>query len=84
VHLTAPTIHAGWEGQILLEIANLGPFDFVLKGGDAIAQLTVATISSATDLSLKIGQSATQGQTSAGPPPGGGRGRKPPKKKPRK
>src|SRR5439155_18583933 len=30
VHMTAPTIHAGWEGNITLEIANLGPFHFVL------------------------------------------------------
>jgi len=29
VHLTAPTIHAGWAGQVTLEITNLGPFDFV-------------------------------------------------------
>jgi dCTP deaminase len=26
VHLTAPTIHAGFDGQITLEIVNLGPF----------------------------------------------------------
>ena len=26
VHLTAPTIHAGFEGQITLEIVNHGPF----------------------------------------------------------
>jgi hypothetical protein len=26
VHLTAPTIHAGWSGKITLEIANVGPF----------------------------------------------------------
>jgi dCTP deaminase len=63
VHLTAPTIHAGWSGHITLEIANLGPFHFVLEEGDIIAQLTVATISSAPDLRLKVGISATQGQT---------------------
>ncbi len=63
VHFTAPTIHAGWEGNITLEIANLGPFVFVLKPGDAIAQLTVATISSRPDPSLKKQKSATYGQT---------------------
>ena len=26
VHLTAPTIHAGFEGNITLEIINFGPF----------------------------------------------------------
>lgn len=46
VHMTAPTIHAGWWGQVALEIANLGPFDLGLCEGDAIAQITVAAISS--------------------------------------
>jgi deoxycytidine triphosphate deaminase len=46
VHLTAPTIHAGWKGNVVLEIVNLGPFTFVLREDDVIAQLTVATISS--------------------------------------
>lgn len=46
VHMTAPTIHAGWWGQITLEIANLGPFDLCLAEGDAIAQIVVSTISS--------------------------------------
>jgi deoxycytidine triphosphate deaminase len=62
VHLTAPTIHAGWRGQITLEIANVGPFHFVLQEDDVIAQLTVATISSAPDLTLKKTVSLTQGQ----------------------
>ena len=31
VHMTAPTIHAGWWGQVTLEIANLGPFDLGLR-----------------------------------------------------
>jgi dCTP deaminase len=46
VHMTAPTIHAGWWGQVTLEIANLGPFTLALEEGDAIAQIVVATISS--------------------------------------
>ena len=63
VHFTAPTFHAGWSGKVTLEIANLGPFTLVLKEDDALAQLTVATISSAPDLSLKKEKSKTQGQT---------------------
>src|SRR5262245_58261902 len=55
VHMTAPTIHAGWSGNITLEIANLGPFDFVLREGDPVAQLTVAQISSPPDLTLRRG-----------------------------
>lgn len=46
VHMTAPTIHAGWWGNIALEISNLGPFLLGLKEGDAIAQITVAMITS--------------------------------------
>ena len=30
VHFTAPTIHAGFEGQIALEIMNLGPISIIL------------------------------------------------------
>ncbi|MGH7174334.1 MAG: dCTP deaminase [Gemmataceae bacterium] len=62
VHFTAPTIHAGWDGNITLEIANLGPFTFVLKEGDPLAQLTVATISSAPDITMQKTRSQTQGQ----------------------
>lgn len=46
VHLTAPNIHLSWSGKITLEIVNLGPFDLVLKPGDAIAQATVARATS--------------------------------------
>ena len=49
VHLTAPTIHAGWAGKITLEIVNLGPFDLVLQENDVIAQLTVAQITRAPE-----------------------------------
>src|SRR5215212_5574430 len=31
VHLTAPTIQAGWSGNVTLEIANLGPFYLLLQ-----------------------------------------------------
>jgi dCTP deaminase len=63
VHLTAPTIHAGWNGKITLEITNLGPFHFVLEENDVIAQLTVAAISSPPDLTLKQRGSQTAGQS---------------------
>lgn len=63
VHLSAPTIHAGWKGNITLEIVNFGPFDFILQEGDSIAQLTVAKITSSTDLSLKKEKSKTNLQT---------------------
>lgn len=66
VHFTAPTIHAGWSGQVVLEIANLGPFVFVLKEDDVIAQLTVATISSAPEGTHKTAGSSTYGQTNPG------------------
>jgi dCTP deaminase len=46
VHMTAPTIHAGWWGQVTLEIANLGPLTLALREGDAIAQIVVAAITS--------------------------------------
>ena len=39
VHFTAPTIHAGFEGQITLEMINLGNFLICLKPGMAICQL---------------------------------------------
>ena len=62
VHLTAPTIHAGWVGNVVLEIVNLGPFTFVLRENDIIAQLTVATISSAPEKSHEQAGSSTHGQ----------------------
>jgi deoxycytidine triphosphate deaminase len=70
VHFTAPTIHAGWTGNVTVEISNLGPFTLILKEGDALAQLTVATISSAPDMELKIGRSQTQGQADPSGAPG--------------
>jgi deoxycytidine triphosphate deaminase len=73
VPFTAPTIHAGWAGHIALEIANLGPVDLVLRENDAIAQLTVAMISSPPALALRKSKQQTQGQTD---PTGRGRGRR--------
>jgi dCTP deaminase len=39
VHMTAPTIHAGFRGQIQLEMCNLGPYDIILDAGMTICQL---------------------------------------------
>jgi dCTP deaminase len=62
VHFTAPTIHAGWHGNIVLEIANLGPFTYLLQEDDVIAQLTVATISSVPEKTQERAGSQTMGQ----------------------
>jgi dCTP deaminase len=62
VHFTAPTIHAGWNGVITLEIANLGPFDIVLREDDVICQLTVAKTTCAPSKDARV-DSSTFGQT---------------------
>jgi len=69
VHMTAPTIHSTWTGNITLEIANLGTFTFVLKEDDVIAQLTVCTISSPPMEKMKKGVTFQQKTVagSAGP-----------------
>ncbi|MXW36309.1 MAG: dCTP deaminase [Chloroflexi bacterium] len=44
VHFTAPTIHAGFEGHITLEIMNLGPSPIILRRGMAICQLILELV----------------------------------------
>jgi dCTP deaminase len=44
VHITAPTIHAGWRGQITLEITNQGTLPIRLKPGMKICQLIVEQV----------------------------------------
>ena len=39
VHITAPTIHAGFDGCVRLEIVNHGPLPIRLRSGMAICQL---------------------------------------------
>jgi dCTP deaminase len=39
IHLTAPTIHAGFRGRITLEITNQGPLTLRLRPGARICQL---------------------------------------------
>lgn len=55
IHLTAPTIHAGFKGQIRLEIVNHGPAPIKLKAGMRICQLIF-------ELTLGTPQSGYQGQ----------------------
>jgi dCTP deaminase len=43
VHITAPTIHAGFKGQIQLEIVNHGPAPVTLRAGMPICQLIFET-----------------------------------------
>jgi len=66
VHMTAPTIHAGWSGHITLEIGNLGPFHIVLEENDVIAQITVAQVSSIPKISMEQFGSATHRQSNVG------------------
>ena len=44
VHFTAPTIHAGFEGHITLEMMNLGPSSIVLRQGMAVCQLILELV----------------------------------------
>lgn len=39
IHITAPTIHAGFRGQIQLEMYNFGPHEIILDAGMKICQL---------------------------------------------
>jgi dCTP deaminase len=44
MHFTAPTIHAGFEGTITLEIINLGPADFLLTPEMYVCQLILERV----------------------------------------
>ncbi|HWY76967.1 MAG TPA: hypothetical protein VN281_15195, partial [Verrucomicrobiae bacterium] len=44
VHFTAPTIHAGFEGTITLEMINLGPLNFLLYPDIYICQLIIEEV----------------------------------------
>lgn len=39
VHVTAPTIHAGFSGQVQLEVFNHGPLPVLLRPGMRVCQL---------------------------------------------
>jgi dCTP deaminase len=44
VHFTAPTIHAGFDGTITLELYNMGALNIALYPGNPICQLIVETV----------------------------------------
>lgn len=44
VHFTAPTIHAGFEGSVTLEIINLGSHDFLLSPKMSVCQLIIEEV----------------------------------------
>lgn len=44
VHFTAPTIHAGFKGPIILEICNLGPATISLRPGVNVCQLIIEEV----------------------------------------
>lgn len=44
IHFTAPTVHPGFEGNLTLEMINLGPASILLKPNMPIAQLIVEQI----------------------------------------
>src|SRR5437870_2663238 len=46
VHFTAPTIHAGFEGTITLEMINWGPYPIALYPGMQICQLIIEQLAS--------------------------------------
>ena len=47
VHITAPTVHVGWEGNLQLEFMNIGPAPLVLRPGVAICQLILEQVAEA-------------------------------------
>lgn len=53
VHFTAPTLHAGWQGKITLELLNHGPIGLTLRPGLAICQLIVETVDGSPDTGQK-------------------------------
>jgi dCTP deaminase len=44
VHMTAPTIHCGFDGHIMLEMFNYGPYPLRLKPGFEICQLVLERV----------------------------------------
>lgn len=44
IHFTAPTVHPGFEGRLVLEMINLGPSPILLTPGMFIAQLIVEEV----------------------------------------
>ncbi|MDB5071321.1 MAG: dCTP deaminase [Candidatus Eremiobacteraeota bacterium] len=63
VHLTAPTIHADFEGTITLEMVNFGAYAMELTPGINICQLIIETVDGIPEFVVNQfrGQSAPQG-----------------------
>jgi dCTP deaminase len=51
IHFTAPTVHPGWDGPLVLEMINLGASPILLTPGMYIAQLIVEEVKGAPNLS---------------------------------
>lgn len=64
VHFTAPTIHPDWEGQLTLEMINLGPARILLRPGMPIAQLIIEEVKGIpfADVSQFQGQTSPEGK----------------------
>lgn len=62
VHITAPTIHAAFEGTITLEIYNHSPIPVILRPGMKIGQLTFEEVSGMPEVP---GERSFSGQTSS-------------------
>jgi dCTP deaminase len=60
VHFTAPTVHPGWSGPLVLEMINLGHAPILLTPGMYIAQLIVEEV---RGIPRQDGPSEFQGQT---------------------
>ena len=50
IHFTAPTVHAGWDGRLTLEMINLSPAPFLLTPGMYIAQLILEEVEGPVEL----------------------------------
>lgn len=53
IHQTAPTIHADFQGNIRLEIANTGPFTCRLTPGIRVCQLIIEELKSPAERRLQ-------------------------------
>ncbi len=52
IHQTAPTVQAGWEGPLRLEISNVGPFVCRLRPGIPICQLVIEELKTPAEREL--------------------------------
>lgn len=65
VHLTAPTIHAGWSGNVVLEIKNLGDLTCRRLGGVVTCATVICAMASPGLRMDTTAKSQTHGQTKA-------------------